>query len=253
MKIVSIVYFSGLLLGAIILSSCSAQRDIGKGSPLTDTIRIEGTGGGLAMQISFVRGVKHNHPTFAIWMEDMEQHYLRSLFVTKSIGTGIFGHGPIGQEVWDSKPGVQQRPAALPYWLHKRSQALNVPLLPDPEHPVLDGYTGATPQGDFVIKAVGQSVSRKFRLVMEVNQPWDWNEYWTNGLYDDADYRTSCQPSLVYAVVIDLDKPEAEYYLNPIGHGHHAGKDGALYTDLRTMTTALNIIDHVCVTLVNLK
>jgi hypothetical protein len=126
--------------------------------------------------------------------------------------------------------------------------------VPDPEHPVLDGYTGATPPGDFVIKAEGQqTLPRKFRLVMEINQPWDWNEYWTNALYDDADYRTSCQPSLVYSVSIDLDKPEKEYFLNPIGHGHYSGKDGKLYTDLRSMTTALKIIDHVSVKLVNIQ
>jgi hypothetical protein len=237
---------------SLLVSNCTVQQDLGKDKLSTDTIRLEGTGNGLTLQIDFVKGQAHNHPTFAIWLEDMDQNYLRTVFVTKSIATGIFGHGSIQKEVWDSKPGPQKRPGTLPYWLHKRSEALNLPLLPDSAHPVLDGYTGATPKGNFVVKAGDNgSLPRKFRVLFEINQPWDWNEYWTNSLYDDPDYRTSCQPSLVYAVSIDLDKPGQEYFLNPIGHGQYAGKDGLLYTDLRSMTTALHIIDHVSVKLIN--
>ncbi len=253
MKKVSLVYLS-LLLIAVLATDCSVQRDISKGDLSTDTIRIDGLNKGLALEIAFVKGAAHNHPTFAIWVEDPEQNYIRTLFVTKSVGTGIYGHGPIQKEVWDVKPGPQKRPATLPYWLHKRSDLLKVPLLPDSAHPVLDGYTGATPKSDFVIKTgTPELLPRKIRVLMEINQPWDWNEYWTNALYNDPDYRTSCQPSLVYSVTIDLDKPEPEYYLNPIGHGHYAGKDGLLYTDLRTMTTALQIIDHVSVKLIKIR
>lgn len=254
MKIVSAVYFSGLMLTAAICTNCSVQQDLGKNKIVTDTIRIDGTSSGLAFQIDFVKGPAHNHPTFAIWVEDMDQNYIRTLFVTKSIATGIYGHGPIQAEVWNNKPGPQKRPATLPYWLHKRSDALNLPLLPDSTHPVLDGYTGATPQGNFVINTgAAESMPRKIRVMMEINQPWDWNEYWTNALHNDPDYRTSCQPSLIFCVSVDLDKPGNEYFLNPIGHGQYAGKDGLLYTDLRTMTTALKIIDHVSIKLVNLQ
>jgi len=243
-----------LLLTTVILVDCKVQQNLGHQGIQTDTIRIGDTGSGLSMQIEFINGPAHNHPTFAIWMEDMDQKYLSTLFVTKSIATGIFGHGSIQKEVWDNKPGPQQRPATLPYWLHKRSEALNVPLLPDPTHPVLDGYTGATPLNNFVITTgAPKDISHKVRIMMEINQPWDWNEYWTNSLYDDPDYRTSCQPSLVYSVTVDLDKPGTEYFMNPIGHGQYAGKDGLLYTDLRTLTTALKIIDHVSVKLVNLE
>lgn len=254
MKIVSIVYSIGLLVAGSLLTDCSVQQDLGKKIIKTDTILIAGTNKSLSLEIDFAKGPAHNHPTFAIWLEDMDQNYIRTLFVTKSIATGIFGHGPIQKEIWDNKPGPQKRPATLPYWLHKRSGALNLPLLPDSAHPVLDGYTGATPISDFVIKTgIPETLPRKIRVLMEINQPWDWNEYWTNSLYDDPDYRTSCQPSLIYAASIDLDNPEPEYYLNPIGHGQFAGKDGMLYTDLRTMTTALRIIDHVAIKLSNIQ
>jgi len=254
MKFIPKVYLIGSVVINLFLANCSVQQDIGRNQIRTDTIRIEGTNNGLALQIDFAKGPAHNHPTFAIWLEDMDQNYIRTLFVTKSIATGIYGHGPIQKEIWDNKPGPQKRPATLPYWLHKRSDALKIPLLPDSTHPVVDGYTGATPKSDFVIKTgTPEFIPRKIRVLMEINQPWDWNEFWTNNLHDDADYRTSAQPSLVYAVSIDLDKPEPEYFLNPIGHGQYAGADGMLYTDLRTLNTALKIIDHVSIKLINLK
>lgn len=254
MRLVSAAYILFTLVALLLFGNCSVQQDLGRNAITTDTIGLEGTQNGLVLEIDFAKGPAHNHPTFAIWLEDPEQNYIRTLFVTKSLATGIYGHGRIQKEVWDNKPGPQQRPATLPYWLHKRAGALNLPLLPDSAHPVLDGYTGATPKSDFVVRsATPESLPGKFRILMEINQPWDWNEYWTNSLYDDPDYRTSSQPSLVYAVSVDLDKPESEYFLNPIGHGHFAGRDGLLYTDLRTMTTALKIIDHVSVKLINLQ
>lgn len=248
MKLVSLVFLTGFT--GIILTGCSVQKGISTRDTLTDTIQLPGANSDLALEVVFTKGGAHNHPTFAIWIEDMDENYIQTLFITKSIGTGIYGHGPLTNETWDTRPGPQKRPATLPYWLHKRSDFFKVPLLPDSSNPVVDGYTGATPTGDFVIKtgATG-SLPSKFRLIMEINQPWDWNEYWTNALYNDPDYKTSCQPSLVYAVTIDMNNPGAEQHLNPIGHGHYAGKDGKLYTDLSTMTTALNIISKATVKL----
>jgi len=254
MRIFQASGISVLIALGIAFSSCSIQEVMPKDSITTDTIRIEETGNSLSLRIDFAKGEEHNHPTFAIWLEDMDQKYIRTIFVTQYIATGIYGHGPIKELEWDNRPGPQKRPATLPYWLHKRSAALSVPLLPDMNNLVLDGYTGATPKSDFVIETVTpKTLPRKFRVLMEINQSWDWNEYWTNGLYNDVDYKTSSQPSLIYAVSIDLDQPETLYFLNPIGHGHFAGKDGHLYTDLRTMTTALRIIHHVSVDLINTK
>ncbi|HDP68410.1 MAG TPA: hypothetical protein ENN20_07935 [Candidatus Marinimicrobia bacterium] len=83
---------------------------------------------------------------------------------------------------------------------------------------------------------------------MEINQTWDSNHYWTNNKYpDDLEYFTSLQPALVYAVTIDLDSGISEYFLNPIGHSHYSGKNGLLYTDLTTFTTALQIAKKIIV------
>ena len=33
--------------------------------------------------------------------------------------------------------------------------------------------------------------------------------------------------------------------MNPIGHGHYAGENGELYTNLKTHTTALEIANQI--------
>jgi len=241
-----------ITLGVLLLfGGCRATRGIQERVSLVDTIQAGNLKEPLSIELTFNRGEEHNHPTFAIWIEDPDGNYIQTLFVTRYLSTGIYGHGGFDQEVWKSVPGPQQRPATLPYWLHKRAAHFEVPLLPDSAHPVVDGYTGATPKGDFVFHSgIKKVIPVKFRVLLEINQAWDWNEFWTNGLYDDPDYRTSCQPSLVYAVTIDPNNPDPEYFLNPIGHGQYAGKDGKLYTDLSTFTTAMDILAKASVKLI---
>lgn len=205
---------------------------------------------GTQLEISFIKGKAHNHPTFSIWLEDMDGKMIETLFVTQYLATGVYGHGPLGEGRWDNKPGEAKRPATLPYWLHKRGIiADGETYLPTKDKPVADAITGATPKTDFVLKTSStKELPQKFRVLFEINQTWDWNEYWHNSLYpNDTDYKSSCQPALVYAVTVDQSKPEIEYYLNPIGHSHYAGRDGELYTDLSTLTTAKEIVGKIVV------
>ncbi|HPR32809.1 MAG TPA: hypothetical protein PLK12_11965 [Prolixibacteraceae bacterium] len=228
-----------------ILSGCSGPKMT---ESVPEIINTHSGISGLPFQIEFTKGKNHNHPTFAFWLEDLEGNYRETLYVTKSLGTGIYGHGRPEYGKWNSTPGPSQNPSSLPYWLHKRKPTTKDKiLLPTPDYPVPDAITAATPKGDFVLNSVSpKELPTKFRLLLEINQPWDWNEYWHNERYPgEPDYNNSCQPSLVYAVTIDLDDSLKEYYMNPIGHGHYAGKDGRLYTDLSTFTTALHIVDKV--------
>lgn len=221
-------------------------------SPVFENIETNSAANGIEFDITFLKGKQHNHPTFAFWIEDIDGKYIETLFVTKYLGTGIFGHGALGEGKWDNKPGEAKRPASLPYWLHKRGiMADGKTYLPTSEKPVSDAITGATPQTDFMLKTKStKQLPNKFRLLMEINQPWDWNSYWNNGLYpNDADYKTSCQPALIYAVTIDQSKTNSTYYLNPIGHSHYSGKDGEIYTDLSTLTTAKDIVYKLSVKL----
>jgi len=250
MQIVSKVFNLIILSGIILISSCGTNKSTIKNNELQQKLEVNLSGSGQKLSVELEAGNNHNHPSFAIWAEDMNENFLQTIFVTKSVGTGIFGHGPLEAEKWDTKPGWQKRPASLPYWIHKREPLNNGPQLPSPEFQVPDAYTGATPKsGAEIATMLNKQLAGKIRILLEVNQPWDWNEYWTNERYDNADYRTSCQPSLIYSVTVDLNKSGGKYFLNPIGHGHYSGANGDLNTNLGTITTARNIFNSIKVTI----
>lgn len=238
-----------IALTITVLHSCKSNQIP---APVFENISSNENSTGNELQIKFLSGPSHNHPTFSFWVEDLDGSYIETLFVTRYLGTGIYGHGSLGEGKWGNKPGEAQRPSTLPYWLHKKGTIKeSESLLPSPEHPMPDAITGATPKGDFILTTrTSKPLPEKFRLMMEINQPWDWNEHWHNNLFpDDANYKSSCQPSLIYSVMIDRSNATDTYYLNPIGHSHYSGKDGKLYTDLSTISTAKNIINKVSVSL----
>ena len=240
-----------ILIAGIIVISCQ-QKKIAE-SPLTVFQTNKGEAG-TALEIKFLAGKYHNHPTFSFWVEDMEGNYIETIYVTQYLAKGIYGHGSLGAGKWDSKPGPAERPSTLPYWLHKRNVLSDgKTLLPSPESPIPDAITGATPPDDFILETViKKPVPERFRLMMEINQTWDWNEYWNNGLHpDDINYNISCQPALVYSVEVDRNQPDKDYYLNPIGHSHYSGLTGELFTDISTLTTAKEIVNKVCVRIKN--
>ncbi len=246
------VFIPVLIAGLFMASSCGMIYNPAKEyQAQTDTITVNLSQEGFEFIINFKKGIKHNHPTFVFWTEDMNENLLQTLFVTKSFATGIFGHAPMNDTLWGTEPGLAKRPAALPYWWHKCSRETVEVTVPSPDNPYLDAYTGETPKGSFSLKIKTDKIhGEKFRVLMEINQTWDWNDFWTNNRFpEDNDYKSSSQPSLVYSVTIDPGSNIKEYYLNLIGHGHYSGKDGVLYTDLSTITTAKYIIDKVMVKL----
>lgn len=207
-------------------------------------------GSGVALEIEMIRGKGHNHPLMAIWIEDESGRFVQTLFVAESIGKGVFQHGDASRGFW--MPGEIQRPAALPYWSHKRGIKNEQGLyLPTPNSPVPDAYTGPTPQQSFTLQSnLNDPEIRQFQVLFEINQTWDWNEYWTNNKYpDDEEYKTSCQPALVYSTAVNLDDPRKEYPMKIIGRSHHSGANGELYQDLETLSTALHIAEEIVVRL----
>jgi hypothetical protein len=83
---------------------------------------------------------------------------------------------------------------------------------------------------------------------MEINQTWDWNQYWHNNKFpDDEEYKTSCQPALVYMVEVDLRSDKTNWVMVPIGHSHPSGKTGELFADYSNHTTALQIAERITV------
>jgi len=247
--------FAAFILGsfsiAFLMSCKSGSEGKSSKSRKSDSVVLitsNAEGAGRTIEIEMRKGKSHNHPTFAIWLEDTNGSYIQTLFVTSAIGQGIFKYGDKSDGKW--KPGEVRRPAAIPYWAHKRGViSENGSLLPTPRSRVPDAYSGATPVGSFRLTTKPDKLANgKVKLMFEINQPWDFNEFWTNSLYlDDTDYKTSCQPALVYSAIIDLDNPGSAIEMKPVGHSHYSGKTGELFPDLSTITSALYIADKVIV------
>ncbi len=211
-------------------------------------IRTNADGKGMEIIIEFVKGKAHNYPLMAVWIEDLDSNYIQTLYVSKSVATSTFAKGKAEWGHWEQ--AVVRRPAALPYWSHKYGYRANDGLyLPTSENPVPDAYTGATPKSDFILMSrTNDKLNDTFRVLLEINQPWDWNDYWTNNKYPgDPEYKTSSQPAVVYETLVDLKNESKEFEMKPIGHSHYSGKDGNLYSDLTTLTSALEITKRIIV------
>lgn len=235
-----------IVLLIIIITSCSTKQKIGLERVV---IQLNPIVEGREFELEFTKGDSYYHPTFAIWTEDMDGNYLETLYATKFVAQGVFGHGQLSPGKWNKEAGPARRPATLPYWSHKRGIIAPDGLyIPSPETAVPDAITSATPQSNFILQSKLSSAVKKFRLLLEINQPWDSNKYWTNSKSpDDIDYSASLQPALVYEAIIDLDSNQKNYELKVIGHSEPSGKNGDLYTDLSTFTTALNIVKNILV------
>jgi hypothetical protein len=234
-----------LLLLLVVTFSAMAQR---KKAETIEVIRTNADGMGREIVVTMTPGEAHNHPMMAIWIEDTAGNYLQTLYVNESVAKGYFNYAQQQQGKW--QPGELVRPASLPVWAHKR----NIPntlgnFMPTAKAPMPDAYSGATPPAGFtLLSRSDKPLSGTVVVLMEINQSWDWNEYWTNNKFpDDADYKSSAQPSVVYAATIDMDAPAQKASMTAIGHGHHSGSDGTLSGDLSTLTTALQIVRQATV------
>lgn len=247
------IFLPALLIGSLtfgFFTACNPGRQgISSKARESDSISIlsdNPQGKGRSLEIEMIKGKAYNHPTFVIWIEDTAGNYIQTLFITRSIGQGVFSYGDKSSGKW--KPGEVRRPAALPYWAHKRGILAEDGLpLPTPKNRIPDAITGATPTGSFRLDTRTDILKTgKLVVLMEINQPWDWNEYWSNNRYPgDFEYKTSCQPAVVYSAAIDLENPGINVELKPVGHSHYSGKTGDLYPDLSTLTTALHIAEKI--------
>lgn len=247
-------FLTNTLIAIFLVSSFVATAQKDRKSNKVDTLDYAFSTDEGRIEISFMKGKSFNHPTFAIWVEDLDGNYIQSLFVTQYFATGIFGNADAGNGIWSSEAGESLRPAALPYWSHQRNILSRDSLyVPTPENPVTDAVTGATPTNSFYLAVpISLQSQAKFKVLFEINQAWDWNNYWTNNKYpDDMNYKSSAQPSLVYEAQLDWNNSGLMTEMKAIGHGHYSGKDGSLTTDLSTLSTALSIAKHIQIKLVD--
>jgi len=239
-----------ILLLIILAGGCSAGT-VNKGKVTDPPVTVLNTGNageGHLIQLEFIKGESFYYPLMAAWIEDESGSYIQTLYVAESVAKGVFKYAGQEKNSWVSGP--KRAPQTLPYWAHKRGVVASDGLyMPEPSKPVADSYSGATPTGSFVINAkADKALPQTFKVLFEINQNWDWNEYWTNDKFpDDENYKMSCQPALVYEAVVNENNRSGKIYLKPAGHSHYSGKNGELFPDLSTLTTAMHIADSIIV------
>lgn len=233
------------------------NKQIGKTEKTFDyqIIELEKVVGNHKISVELKKGEAFQYPLFAIWAEDSIGNYIETLYISRVISSSTFDYGKKVDDNWES--AVIRRPEALPFWSHKRGiQASDGLFIPLNRAPDLDAVSGATPTSNFIIKSRSSFNSHNnYRILVEINQSYDWNEYYTKDKFpDDKIYSGSGQvgqPSLVYATEIRNTKLKSTTHkvMNLIGHGHHSGKDGKLYKDVSQITTAKNIAERIILTL----
>jgi len=237
----------------VFLAACSAKPSaskIAERQKFTE-VKTNAAGTGPAIEVKFYGGKSLYYPLMAIWLEDEQGGYIQTMFVPKTIAKGIFKYGSDASGKWVE--AAKRAPQTLPYWSHKRGIVASDGLyMPEPENPVADAYSGATPTTSFTLATrADRPLPAKFRVMFEINQNWDWNQYWTNDKYPgDNNYLNSAQPAVVYESMVDQKDLHDKYIMRPIGHSHPSGQTGELFTDLSTLTTALQIADSIVVRIV---
>jgi len=231
------------------------NNQIGKTEETFDyqIIELEKKLGSHEIAIELKKGEGFQYPLFAVWAEDSIGNYIETLYISRVISSSTFDYGKKVDDNW--KSAIVRRPEALPYWSHKRdvkaSDGLFVPLNNALD---LDAVSGATPTSNFILKSKS-NLNSKYKIFVEVNQSYDWNEYYTENKFpNDLIYSGTGQvgqPSLIYSAEIKSDEVKSKpYYLMAlIGHGHHSGKNGDLYTDLKNITTAKTIVDRIIISI----
>jgi hypothetical protein len=190
-------------------------------------------------------------PQMAVWVETPEGQFLETLFVTSKIGRQEWRKAP-----GDSTPSEEiRRQEALPVWSHRHGKIYEDGLrVPTRENPTPDSVTAATPKKGFDLQTSLPEAHEAVVVYFEVNASTDFNEaYPADAQPDFPGYSGgqwgSGQPSLIYSAHVHLGKPGAPIEMRLAGHGSPDGSDGGLYADLSGLTTALDIVASVKVTI----
>lgn len=217
------VVFLGAINPRFIASNILSIRDVGQISGKNMEVRIT-YGPYWFHQIAMIITAT---PTYAMWIEDLDGQYVDTYYVTNKFY----------QWTRDATNNAPEKIEALPYWWHKQRGTL-----------LTDAVTAATPKQDLTIINTINNGSGKFVVKMEVNNSFDYNEYYTKG-GENQTVRTKDggQPALIYSTVIDVSHPSREYEMMLVGHSSPDGSNGRLYSDIATVTTAQQIIDKVIV------
>lgn len=174
----------------------------------------------------------------AIWLADEQGNFIDTVFVTSK--TALKGIGNRGGELDDRWGG--SRLSVLPVWAHHRGVDYGGGnYYPPKDKPLVDAVSSATPKaGEFVWNWRPQQALKpgKYAYYVEINKSSDDNQYHNHSWYRG-------QPSVVWKGDLLIGDQVSKSKALVIGHGHVAGADGKILSDLSTLTTAFDLIRSV--------
>ncbi len=182
-------------------------------------------------------------PQKAIWLEESDGSYIRTLFVTQATGKALFKRADDGV-----------RPSSLPIWMFKRGiKNSDGGYWPTTEKPVPDAITGATPEKDFSksFQLENDEVKRGVLLRFEINNSMDFNDSYHENVGDGSEFYSNGvngQPSVIYQLEISeklYGGYGGDFELHFEGSGSASGTHGVVDWEAPDITTAENIVDRV--------
>jgi hypothetical protein len=197
--------------------------------------------------LEFIFRPSNNWTQFVIWMENENNEYLTTVFITDFIGRRGGGNRT-GSSNIDAANG--NRLSALPVWCHRRGvvdttfgfesyypPSQNYPSYP----PEIDAVTGATPGTGLQTKTwqLADLPYGEYHCYIEANRSYDFNPYY----FGDSYYRG--QPSCIWHVMIGVgDSPDSSAVLDYLGYGSEDGSDGEIHPPDSTITTAADLLSE---------
>ena len=70
------------VISILLLAGCASQQKVSEEITVIRTTPENGTN---KIEIEFIRGKSFNHPSFAVWTEDLEGNYIETLYVTQYV------------------------------------------------------------------------------------------------------------------------------------------------------------------------
>ena len=169
-------------------------------------------------------------PQFAVWLEDEQGRYIRTLYVTQK-ASGIS---------WIFAP-KEGRPESLPVWYHASKHASKkTAASSSSDKKEIDAVTSATPKGGLVINQKIDDASCVIKV--EVNASFDYNSTWTK-----KNSGVNGQPSLVYQALLPAGQKD-EFALELAGSGSVNGSSGDVYKNVGGIDSAKTIVRAATVT-----